>query len=65
MDDGVVVGRFVLTSWLKLVISVVLKAVDVVLDEEFLSLVVVETLKLDVAMHHEEVVAIAPSCGRL
>jgi hypothetical protein len=46
-------------------LSVVKWSVDVVLDEEFLSLVVVETLKLDVAMHHEEVVAIAPSFGRL
>ena len=65
MDDRVGVGRFALTSWLKLVISVVLEAVDVVLDQEFLSLVVVETLELDVAMHHEDVVAIAPSFGRL
>ena len=59
------VGRFAHKSWLKLVIFVILKAVDVVLDEEFLSLVVVETLTLDVAMHHEEVVAIVPSFGHL
>ena len=66
MDDRVVVGRFALTSWLKLVISVVLKAVDVVVQyQELLLLVVVETLELDVAMHHEEIVAIAPSFGCL
>ena len=65
MDDRVVVGRFALTSWMKLVISVVLGTVDVVQYQELLSLVVVETLELDVAMHHEDVVAIAPSFGRL
>ena len=65
MDDRVVVGRFALTSWLKLVNYVVLETVDVVQYQELLSLVVVETLELDVAMHHEEVVAIAPSFGCL
>ena len=65
MDDRVVVDRFALTSGLQLVISVVLVGVDVVQYQEFLSLVVVELLELDVAMHHEEVVAIAPTFGRL
>ena len=65
MDDRVVVGRFALTSGLQLVISVVLVSVDVVQYQEFLLLVVVETLELDVAMHHEEVVVIAPTFGCL
>jgi hypothetical protein len=50
---------------LQLVIFVILVGLDVVQYQELLSLVVVETLELDVAIHHEDVVAIAPTFGRL
>jgi hypothetical protein len=52
-------------SWLQLVVSVVLIGVDIAFDEEFPSLNVGELFKLDVAMHHEEVVAIATTFGGL
>ena len=63
MDDREVEGR--LGLGLQLVISVVLVGVDVVLDEEFFLLMIGVLLELDVAMHHEEVVSIAPTFGHL
>ena len=57
MDDRVVVDRFLLTSWLKFVLSVVKISVDVgVLDGKFLSLLLVGILfELFVApVHHSK-----------
>ena len=65
MDDRVVVDRFLMTSWVKVVFSVVEIGVDVVLDEECLLLWVFILFELDVAMHHKDSVASATTFGGL